>query len=175
MNPVPSVAQWLAVLDSVDPFAARTDMPMIDDSHLEQLTALPDAEARLLACAGDAAAPAARRYAAAEALLHGRLEQWRNDAASRLAVARALSSALQQDRQHNRWGLPGHFTGRLGGQLVSLGDEAVAALQPLLGDNSLLHIVGSEAASLQAKTQWRVADLAAWLIGQAGSGHAPAR
>lgn len=173
MSPIPSVAQWLAVLDSVDPFAAHTDVPMIDDSHLAQLAARPDAEARLLAWAGDAAAPVARRYAAAEALLHGRLDDWRGDAAHRLAVARALCAALPRDRQHNRWGLPGHFTGRLGGQLVSLGDEAVAALQPLLDDGSPLHIVGSEAAALQAQAQWRVADLATWLIGQAGPRRAP--
>jgi len=79
-------------------------------------------------------------------------------------MAEVLADALGRDRVHNRWGLPGEFTGRFGKQLVTLGTEGDAVLRRLLDDNRPLSIAGGEAATINSTARYRVADLAAWLL-----------
>ena len=82
-------------------------------------------------------------------------------------MADVLADALSRDHVHNRWGLPGEFTGRFGKQLLALQAEGDAALRRLLDDRRPLEIEGSEAATLNSKAHYRVADLAAWLLASA--------
>ena len=117
-----------------------------------------------MAIAGDAAAPPARRYAAAEALLEGTLAEWRTSPDSVRAVADALAVALRDDLMHNRWGLPGHYAGRLGKELAALPSGVEEALAPLLDDDAPLIIDGSEGPAISELAGYRIADLAAYLI-----------
>jgi hypothetical protein len=161
--PHPSVT---SILDRVDPFRAPADAPPFREEDLAALASIPRAEHDLLAMAADAAGDPVRRFAAAEALLDPRFGGWRSAPGSRRAVAGALAAALGRDDSHNRWGLPGEFAGRLGEALLGLGAEGDAALVPLLDDHRELRLEGSEAATLQASRGFRVADLAAYLLGR---------
>jgi hypothetical protein len=154
----------LAVLDRNSPFDAFAEEPALDAHAVSELAAIDGAEGRLVELAGDPAAPPARRYAAAEALLQGQLEDWRSSPDSVRAVADALAVSLREDTSHNRWGLPGHFAGRLGKQLVALPSGVDEALEPLLDDNAPLVIEGSEAATINEMAHYRIADLAAYLL-----------
>jgi len=154
----------LAILDRVDPFRAPADEPPFREEDVQELAAVPDAEEALVAVARDDAATPVRRYAAAEALLEGRFANWRSSPLDCRAVAAALAVAMRHDTTHNRWGLPGYFTGRLGNQLLSLSGGVVEALLPLLDEHAELQIEGSEAATLQSAVHYRIADLAAYLL-----------
>ena len=159
-------AKVLAILDRVDPFRAPADEPPFREEDVQELAAVPGAEDTLVAIARDDAATPVRRYAAAEALLEGRFANWRSSPFDCRAVASALAVAMRHDTTHNRWGLPGYFTGRLGNQLLSLPEGVVEALLPLLEERAELHIEGSEAATLQSAAHYRIADLAAYLLGR---------
>jgi hypothetical protein len=154
----------LAVLDRADPFSAVAEESPFDAADLDELAAIPDAEQTLVELAGDAAATTARRYAAAQALLCGPFETWRSSPAGQTQVAAALGAGLRDDRTHNRWGLPGHFTGRPGDELLSLEHGVEDALAPLLDDDRRLQIIGSEEATLADDAGFRIADLAAYLL-----------
>ena len=156
--------QLLSVLDAADPAGAGPDGPLFDERSLAALAAIPSAEQKLLALARDERETPARRFAAAEALAEGAWEGWRSTGEGRAAVARALVEAMAGDRSHNRWGLPGAFVGPFGRRLLSLGEGAEAALLPLLDDARPLSIEGSEAATINSRAGYRVADLAAWLL-----------
>lgn len=156
----------LAVLDRVDPFSAPADELSFHEQDILELERVPSAEEALVAVARDATATPARRYGAVEALLQGNFGTWRFSSADCRAVADALAVAMCKDISHNRWGLPGHFVGRLGKNLLSLSDGVVEALIPYLDEHEELHIEGSEAASLHAAAQYRIADLAAYLLSQ---------
>ena len=153
----------LAILDRINPFDAG-EQPAFGASDLLELTAIAGSEQALLVIAGDGAQTAARRYAAAEALLEGPAQGWRTSREATRGVADALALAMREDLSHNRWGLPGFFTGRMGDQLLSLDSGVVEALLPLLDDNSRLSIEGSEEATLDHQRGYRIADLAAYLI-----------
>ncbi len=159
-----SDARVRAILDRIDPFSAPAEEPSVGDRDIAELAAIPGAERALVALARDASAAPARRYAAAEALLQGRFGGWRAAAADVRAVAAALAAAMRNDRTHNRWGLPGHFAGRLGERLLSLPEGVVEALVPLLDEHAQLNIEGSEAATLQSAARYRISDLAAYLL-----------
>jgi hypothetical protein len=154
----------LAILDRVEPLSAPADEPPFHEEDIRELASVPDAEKLLVAIARDHAATPQRRYAAAEALVEGRFANWRSSSANTRAVAEALAVAMRNDTTHNRWGLPGHFTGRLGDHLLSLPVGVVQALVPLLDEDAELHIEGSEAATLHSAARYRIADLAAYLL-----------
>jgi hypothetical protein len=131
---------------------------------MRALSAITGSEASLVAIARDNEAAPKRRYAAAEALVEGTFSKWRSSAAANRGVAQALAMAMRNDSSHNRWGLPGEFTGRLGDHFLSLSHGVDEALTPLLDEQAELHIMGSEAATLQAQAHFRIADLAAYLL-----------
>ncbi len=157
----------MSILRAVDPAGPGPDAPLFSDDSMAKLVALPSSEEQLLTVVRDPSSDQALRFVAAEALVEGNWTDWRSDPANRRAVADVLANAISQDRIHNRWGLPGSFVGPFGNRLISLGAEAEAALVPLLDDARPLHIVGSEAATLNSQSQFRVSDLGAWLIATA--------
>ena len=77
---------------------------------------------------------------------------------------RGARRAIRADKIHNRWGLPGHFVGRSGSDLLSIKHGVEDALRPLLDDTRPLSIDGSEAATLADTAGYRVADLAGYLL-----------
>lgn len=159
-------AKVLAILHRVDPFSAPADELPFTAQDMRELAEIPHAEELLAAVAGDNAATPMQRFAAAEVLLDARFSNWRLWPASSRAVAEALAVAMRNDTTHNRWGLPGEFTGRLGKQLLSISEGVVEALTPLLDEQVELSIEGSEAATLQSTAHYRIADLAAYLLSQ---------
>ena len=154
----------LAILDRVDPREAPGEDPPFREQDLQKLTEIPGVEEDLVAVAGDDEVTPVRRYAAVEALLDGRFSKWRSSSSDSRAVAKALAVAMRNDTAHNRWGLPGQFTGRLGDRFLSLPDGVLEALIPLLDDLSELHLEGSEEVVLQSAAHYRIADLAAYLL-----------
>jgi hypothetical protein len=158
-------APVLAVLDRTAPFGTGSDsVPTLSADDVRDLAEIPAVEDALVEVAGDASQTPARRQAAAEGLLQGPFVQWRSSSAGSKAVASALAAGLAADDTHNRWGLPGHFSGRLGDALLSLGDDASDALTPLLDDDRRLEIEGSEEATLDEQAGYRICDLAAYLL-----------
>lgn len=154
----------LSVLDRVNPFLAPADEPPFDEQAVLELSEVLGVEEMLLRVARDREAPSARRYAATEALLLEQFSSWRGSPSDCRTVALALAEAMRDDHSHNRWGLPGQFTGRLGEQLLSLSDGVFDALVPLLDEHVELRIEGSEAATLSSEAHYRIADLAAYLL-----------
>ncbi|MCI0564121.1 MAG: hypothetical protein MN733_37070 [Nitrososphaera sp.] len=65
---------------------------------------------------------------------------------------------------HNWWGMPGQYNERLGDTLVSFGEQALPCLSQLLNNEQSLGYFGSEEPTLSAHKQYRVCDLAAFLI-----------
>jgi len=156
--------QVLSIIGRVSPSGIGPDGPLFHEADLKALAGIPSAESKLLAVVHDKDTSADHRFVAAEALLEGGWTNWRSKREDRHAVADVLADALVRDRVHNRWGLPGEFTGRFGKQLLGLQAEGDAALRRLLNDNRPLEIAGSEAATLNSKARYRVSDLAAWLL-----------
>jgi hypothetical protein len=154
----------LSILGRVNPAGPGPDAPLFSEGDLSKLAAILSSEEELLGLLRDSNSDLRIRFLAAEALVEGPWKSWRNDSASRRLVADALTNAMADDRLHNRWGLPDSFIGPFGRRLVSVGAEADAALQNLVGDERYLHIVGSEAATLNSQAGFRVSDLASWLI-----------
>jgi len=159
-----SESEVMAILRHVDPAGPGPDAPLFSGDDMSKLAELPSSEAQLLRLVRDPNSGQGVRFVAAEALVEGNWTAWRNDAANLRAVAEVLANAMANDRIHNRWGLPGSFVGPFGKRLLAVGTEAEAALVPLLSDARPLHIVGSEAATLNSQANFRVSDLAAWLI-----------
>ncbi len=162
-----SEPEVVSILRHIDPAGHGPDAPLFSGDDLSKLAALPSSEKQLLQVVGDPNSDPGIRFVAAEALVEGNWTAWRDDAASRRALADVLANAMAHDRIHNRWGLPGSFVGPFGKRLLSLGAEAEAALVPLLSDVRPLRIVGSEAATLNSQANFRVSDLAAYLIASA--------
>jgi hypothetical protein len=158
--------QLYPFLDAVRVFQNDDGGDLFAPATLAQLAALPDVDAGLLAIASSPSEPLARRFAAVEALLQKGPGPVVATAATTAAVIDVVVQALPQDRVHNRWGLPGHAPGRLAKRLLRLpGIEAKAdRLLPLLDDQRLLEIEGSESATIQDIRRYRIADLAAYLI-----------
>ena len=162
-----SDSQVISILDHVDPAGIGPDGPLFNEASLKSLAGIPSAESKLLEIVHDKDASPDRRFVAAEALVEGGWTGWRAKPDDRHAMAHALADALARDRIHNRWGLPGEFVARFGKQLLTLNVEGESALRRLLDDRRPLQIVGSEAATINSKARYRVADLAAWLLASA--------
>ena len=158
-----AAAELTARLDAVDPFWNDDARPIFSDEDMRAFAAAGKIEDRLLAIATDDEQPLKRRFAAVEALFQGGWTKWRRRPAGR-EVAALLAEAIPADQIHNRWGLPGHFVGRSGRDLLSIREGVEDALAPLLDDVRPLSIDGSEAATLNRRAGYRVADLAGYLL-----------
>jgi hypothetical protein len=150
-------------LDSVDPFWNDDAREIFPPEAIKLLGSIPDVERRLLDLATDESAPLARRFAAVEALFQGGWTGWRSGPQG-AAVAQVLAEAIRVDKIHNRWGLPEHYLGRSGADLLSIKDGVEEALTPLLADDRPITIDGSEDATIAHDKGYTVADLARYLI-----------
>lgn len=119
--------------------------------------ARPGVESELVAVVTDAQITPSLRVLAHELLLEaGR--------AADPAVADAYCQTLPEGFAHNWWGMPGQFVERLGRTLLSFGEAALPCLSRLLDDRRRLGYIGSEEPTLSAQNQYRVCDLAAYLV-----------
>ena len=150
-------------LDSVDPFWNDDAREIFPPEAIKLLGSIPDVEQQLLGVATDESEPLARRFAAVEALFQGGWTGWRSGPQGP-AIAALMAQALRADAIHNRWGLPGHYVGRSGEDLLSIKDGVEEALTPLLGDDKPITIHGSEAATIAHDAGYRIADLARYLL-----------
>lgn len=149
------------VLGRVQSLFTEGDGPLFAAGDIAELRAAPGAEAALEAILQDESQPLELRLAALEAMHQTGWTHWQT--AEPRAASKVLVAAMPKDGSHNRWGLPGHFIGRLGKLLLSLPD-AEESLQKLLQDQSVLTIIGSESATIQQSERYRISDLAAYLI-----------
>ncbi|NUN14559.1 MAG: hypothetical protein HUU55_13095 [Myxococcales bacterium] len=158
------LATIYAVVDQVDPFWNDDGRQLFDEAAMRALANMGNPELALLQVATSGNTSLRRRFGAVEALFQGQWTQFRHDPLMASAVAHVMAAAIADDGIHNRWGLPGHFVGRTGKHLLSLPHGIITALSPLLDNNKLLEIVGSETATTQTVSKYRVADLAAYLL-----------
>jgi hypothetical protein len=154
------------MLDSAPVFRQREDAPLFSTEQLNLLVEAGGSQARLLGIVRDPAQSLVRRVAAVEALAQQGWNTWRTSPADSAAVAGVLAQAMVRDQIHNHWGLPGAYVGHTGAILVGAHHGVAEALAPLLTNHTVLTIVGSETATMQALFRYRIADLAAWLICQ---------
>ena len=84
----------------------------------------------------------------------------------RSELAESYCGALPGSFLHNWWGMPGQYLGRLGHTMVAFGQSAIPCLTRLLDDQRLLGYFGSEEPTLSQEMQYRVSDLAAYLVAQ---------
>lgn len=155
--------ELISRLDSVDPFYDDDGDHIFTDADMGAFSEIDGIEQRLLSIALDGGQPLKRRFAAVEALFQGGWTGWR-DGPDGPAIAAVFADAIRADKIHNRWGLPGHFVGRSGADLLSIAHGVEAALAPLLDDPARLTIDGGEAATLADVAGYRVCDLAGYLI-----------
>jgi hypothetical protein len=155
--------ELMAMLDRAAALDATDWSEVLSAHDLEDLTRVPDVEQALVEIVKRREEPSRRRRVAVEALALGPWTRWRDQVTSR-AAAQVLAEALATDVSHNRWGLPGAFLGRAGQILCDLPEGVVESLQPLLDDRRPLTIYGSEAATEQHLQQFRICDLAAFII-----------
>ena len=66
----------------------------------------------------------------------------------------------------NTWGLPGIFVGFTGEHVFVLGEGMVPALEALLDNSSRVYYEGSKESTMGHAYQYRVKDIAAYLIAQ---------
>jgi len=156
--------QLYPLLDAVRVFRNDDGGDLFAPAAISQMAAMPDVDASLVAILSSSNEPLARRFAAVEALLQRGPAPVVATADTTAAVLDVVVKALPQDRVHNRWGLPGHAPGRLSKRLLLLPDLDTDRLRPLLDDQHLLEIYGSETATIQEMHRYRIADLAAYLI-----------
>lgn len=161
---MPDDPTLLGLLAEIDAAGTEPDGPMFDGVALARLSRIPNVERYLVALASDPGADDTLRFVAANALFERSWKSWMESTESRAAIARVMTTAMQHDRLHNRWGLPGAFVGLYGSRLLSLGDVARSPLREALNDSRLLNIAGSEAHTDQILGRFRVADLAGWLL-----------
>jgi hypothetical protein len=76
-------------------------------------------------------------------------------------LAEAYAAALAGARLGNVWGLPGELDTPAARNLLSLGEAALPALRPLLGDGRVVRYGGSEDATIGNAAHWRIKDFAA--------------
>jgi hypothetical protein len=152
------------LLDRADAFNDSGAVELFSADDMRELVAGPATERALSQIVRRPDQPLGRRLAAVEALAQGPWTKWRSVSADSRAAAQVLAEALAVDRSHNRWGLPGAYVGRTGKTLCGLPTGVVESLRPLLDDRRPLTIYGSEAATVQSLAQYRICDLAAYLI-----------
>jgi hypothetical protein len=118
----------------------------------------PGVPAALAALAADPAATPEARFLAAEVTVAGGGAL--PDAPAPL-LAEAYAAALAGARLGNVWGLPGELDTPAARNLLSLGEAALPALRPLLGDGRVVRYGGSEDATIGNAAHWRIKDFAA--------------
>ena len=155
--------QLINRLDSVDPFYNDDGDQIFTDDDMRAFAASDGIEQRLLSIALDGDQSLKRRFAAVEVLFQGDWTGWRGGPDGP-AIAAVFADAIRADEIHNRWGLPGHFVGRSGADLLSIEHGVEEALAPLLDNHRLMTIDGSEAATLADAAGYRVCDLAGYLL-----------
>jgi hypothetical protein len=156
-------SELVRLLDGVDPFWDTDAGPIFSAEAMRELAAIPTVEDKLLALATDPSEPLARRFAAVEALFQGGWTDWRTGEQGPV-IAGVMADAIRADKIHNRWGLPGHYLGRSGEDLLSIKEGVEEALAPLLDDNTRLTIHGGEASTVADTNGYRIADLAGYLL-----------
>jgi hypothetical protein len=156
-------APLVRCLDSVDPFWNTDAEPIFPPEAMREVASVDDVEGTLLGIATDPQEPLARRFSAVEALFQGGWTDWR-EGEQAATIAQVMADAIREDRIHNRWGLPGHYLGRSGEDLLSIGRGVDEALTPLLGDDRPLTIHGSETATVAQMHRYRISDLAGYLL-----------
>jgi hypothetical protein len=80
------------------------------------------------------------------------------------ALAPTYATVLRETKVADMWGLPGELDTPPTRNLLAMGEPAVAALRPLLGDERALVFSGGEEATVGNDADWRVGDVAASLI-----------
>lgn len=107
-------------------------------------------------------ASASTAFLALEALREADPEAY-NDLSARKR-AEIYANNLQNDsRFYNAWGVPGYLLTETAHALIDLGDEAVAALEPLLNDRRPAPLSGSQDATTSSMYGNRVRDYA-WVL-----------
>jgi len=120
---------------------------------------------RLRQVARDETVPLTARFLASEVLFNR--DPGYPPPADRARLAAVYVSLLASDElMGNAWGLPGEMSGEVGQHLLALGEPAIALLQPLLSDPTVVWFEGSEEATTGNAYQLRVMDLAAAFIRQ---------
>jgi hypothetical protein len=130
--------------------------------HQDRLWNRPDGPEELEALAVDPSASWGPRFLAAEILFRKQAGFPRND--QRDALAPAYVEALRHATMGNPWGLPGELDGDAGRHLVSLGEAAAVALEPLLDDERRVPYWGSQEATWGNSFAFRVKDFAAFFV-----------
>jgi hypothetical protein len=85
---------------------------------------------------------------------------------SRPELAETYCRTLPDCFVHNWWGMPGQYLERLGRTTVAFGRGAVPCLARLFDEQWRLRYIGSEAPTLNNEMQYRVCDLAAYLVSE---------
>jgi hypothetical protein len=134
----------------------------MDSATLNSLWNAPGGPEALLALATDPGAPDHARFLASEILFRKQSDFNPGQAAGPLATAYAAE--LRQADVANPWGMPGKLDGPPGQHLVALGEPAVAALVPLLHDDSPILYEGSKEATVGNSYDYRVKDFAAFFL-----------
>ncbi len=146
----PPIPEWLTNA-SYEELFLRGQAPRLLDQ--------PNAKSLLEAVVASADVPPKLRVLANELLLDA------GHAANPL-LAEIYCRTLPDTFLHNAWGMPGHYTERLGKTLVSFGKAVLPCLVSLFEDQRRLGYFGSEEPSINAEMKYRVADLAAYFASQ---------
>lgn len=127
--------------------------------HATTLLANPGAEAELATVTAAGSVEPKLRVLAHELLLEAGQQ-------ARPELAEAYCQTLPVGFAHNWWGMPGQYLARLGRTMVGFGGAAIPCLARLLADRRPLSYFGSEEPTMNREMQYRVCDLAAYLIAQ---------
>jgi hypothetical protein len=141
----PQIPEWLAGASFEELFLRNT-----------RRTPDPDETSSLIAVVNSDEAPSKSRVLAHELLLDAGYS-------TNASLLEAYCATLPDVFPHNAWGMPGHYTERLGKTLVSFGEAAIPCLVGHFDDERRLSFFGSEEPSLSATMGYRVKDLAAYL------------
>lgn len=153
-----------AILDQADALSDSGARELFSPGDIRELASHPGIGRALAEIVRTMGEPLGRRLAAIEALTQGPWPPWRPTPADSRAAAQVLADALATTRSHNQWGLPGAYVGRAGKIFCYLPVGVLESLRPLLDDCRPLTIYGSEAATMQSLSRYRICDLAAYLI-----------
>jgi hypothetical protein len=143
----PHIPEWLA--------NASFEKLFFSEEPLKALNQ-PDEEAAVAAVAASPAVSPKLRVLAHELLIDA-------GHAADPSLAEIYCRTLPDTFSHNAWGMPGHYTERLGKMVVTFGKAALPCLITLFGDQRPLGYFGSEEPTLSEQMQYRVGDLAAYL------------
>ncbi len=155
-----------SILDAAEPLYVDDGRTVFDADALAKLNAAAGSEGPLLAIVRDDTQTLARRFAAVEGLRQLGWTTWTTSDADARTVAHLMAQAILVDEIHNRWGLPGYDVGVTGKLMTSLSAGVEDALKPLLDEGDRLKIIGSQEATTDRTYQFRIADLAAFLLAE---------